>query len=95
MSKQGRYYLGSPNGWRWEVLSVLSGVAANGNVHGWVKPSPGESSHGQGNHISGREGFWAYLPRRLAAKGGLSQERLALYLAEYVWRYNHRNASIQ
>jgi len=64
-------------------------------VHGLVKYNPGEYSHGQGNHINGREGFWAYLPRRLAAKGGLSQERLALYLAEYVWRYNHRNDRIQ
>jgi len=72
-----------------------TGVAANGEVHGWVKPNPGEYSRGQGNHINGLEGFWGSLKRRLAAKGGLSQERLPLYLAEYVWRYNHRNASIQ
>jgi len=26
---------------------------------------------------------------------GIRKERLPLYLAEYVWRYNHRNDSIQ
>ncbi len=31
--------------------------------------------------------------RRLAAKGGIRRERLPLYLAEYVWRYNHRRLS--
>ena len=52
-------------------------------------------SDGKGNHINGLEGFWGYLKRRLAAKGGIRKERLPLYLAEYVWRYNHRNDSIQ
>ena len=50
---------------------------------------------GKGNHINGLEGFWGYLKRRLAAKGGIRKERLPLYLAEYVWRYNLRNDSIQ
>jgi transposase len=53
------------------------------------------STVGKGNHINGLEGFWSYLKRRLAAKGGIRKERLPLYLAEYVWRYNHRNDSIQ
>ena len=44
----------------------------------------------QGSHVNGLEGFWGYLKRRLAAKGGVRRERLPLYLAEYVWRYNHR-----
>jgi hypothetical protein len=37
------------------------------------------------------EAFWAYLQRQLRAKGGIRRERLALYLAEYVWRYHHRH----
>jgi hypothetical protein len=36
------------------------------------------------------EAFWAYLQRQLRAKGGVRRSRLRLYLAEYVWRYNHR-----
>jgi len=37
------------------------------------------------------EAFWAYLQRQLRAKGGIRRERLGLYLAEYSWRYNHRD----
>jgi len=37
------------------------------------------------------EAFWAYLQRLLKAKGGIRRERLRLYLAEYVWRYNRRH----
>jgi len=49
----------------------------------------------QGNHINGLEGFWGYLKRKLVAKGGIRRERLPLYLAEYAWRYNHRNLKIK
>src|SRR5215467_11713817 len=45
-------------------------------------------------HINGLEGFWGYLKRRLAAKGGIRPSRLPLYVAEYVWRYNHRRLSV-
>jgi len=47
-----------------------------------------------GNHINCLESFWGYLKRRLAPKGGI-RERLPLYLAEYVWRYNHRSLSLE
>jgi len=40
------------------------------------------------------ERYSGYLKRRLSAKGGIRKERLPLYLAEYVWKYNHRNDSI-
>ena len=30
----------------------------------------------------------------VAAKGGIRRRRLPLYLAEYVWRYNHRQLSV-
>jgi len=39
------------------------------------------------------EAFWAYLQRQLRARGGIRRERLALYLAEYVWRYHRRTLS--
>jgi len=35
------------------------------------------------------------LKRKLAAKGGIRQQRLPLYLGEYVWRYNHRNQNFK
>ena len=54
----------------------------------------GEFRSRQGVHINGLEGFWGYFKRRLAAKGGIRPERLPLYVAEYVWRYNHRRLSV-
>ena len=78
-----------------DTWKSYTGVAAKGYVHRLVKHHKGEYSDGKGNHINGLEGFWGYLKRRLAAKGGIRKERLPLYLAEYVWRYNHRNDNIE
>jgi hypothetical protein len=36
------------------------------------------------------EAFWSYLLRNLRSKGGIRPARFNLYLAEFVWRYNHR-----
>lgn len=49
----------------------------------------------KGAHINGLKGFWGHLKRRLAAKGGIRRERPPLYLAEHVWRYNHRRWPLQ
>jgi len=73
-----------------DSFKSYTGVAAKGYVHRLVKHEKQEYSDGKGNHINGLEGFWGYLKRMLASKGGIRQERLPLYLAEYVWRYNHR-----
>ena len=77
-----------------DTWKSYTGKAAKGYVHRLVEHGKGEYSDKKGNHINGLEGFWGYLKRRLAAKGGIRKERLPLYLAEYVWRYNHRNMSI-
>lgn len=77
-----------------DTFRSYTGVAARGYVHRLVKHEQQEYSDRQGNHINGLEGFWGYLKRMLAAKGGIRQERLPLYLAEYVWRYNHRGLKI-
>jgi transposase len=78
-----------------DTWKSYTGVAAKGYVHRLVKHYAGEYSDKKGNHINGLEGFWGYLKRKLAAKGGIRKDRLPLYLAEYVWRYNHRNESIE
>lgn len=67
-----------------------TGIAAKGYVHRMVEHGKREYSDKKGNHINGLEGFWGYLKRKLAARGGIRQEKLRFYLAEYVWRYNHR-----
>ena len=78
-----------------DTWKSYTGIAAKGYVHRIVQHGKQEYSDGKGNHINGLEGFWGYLKRRLAAKGGIRRERLPLYLAEYVWRYNHRSLSIK
>lgn len=67
-----------------------TGIAAKGYVHRLVNHSKHEYSDCKGNHINGLEGFWGYLKRKMAAKGGIRKSRLHLYLGEYVWRYNHK-----
>lgn len=77
-----------------DTWKSYTGIAAKGYVHRMVEHGKGEYSDSKGNHINGLEGFWGYLKRRLAAKGGIRKKRLPLYLAEYVWRYNHRIMSV-
>ena len=47
------------------------------------------------NHINGLEGFWGYLKRKLASKGGVRRKYLQLFFSEYVWRYNYRKTDIK
>ncbi len=75
-----------------DTFSAYTGVAAGGYVHRMVEHRERYSDR-KGGHINGLEGFWGYLKRRLAAKGGIRRERLPLYIAEYAWRYNHRKLS--
>lgn len=72
-----------------------TGIAAKGYVHRLVNHGKNTYSDMKGNHINGLEGFWGYLKRKLAAKGGIRKERLHLYLGEYVWRYNHRKLNFK
>jgi len=74
-----------------DTWKSYAGIAAKGYVHRLVEHGKGEYTNGKGNHINGLEGFGGYLKRRLAAKGGIRKERIPLYLAEYLWRYNHRS----
>jgi transposase-like protein len=77
-----------------DTFRSYTGIATQGYVHRLVEHGKGEYSDGRGSHINGLEGFWGYLKRQLAAKGGIRRERLGLYLAEYVWRYNYRKLDI-
>jgi len=78
-----------------DTWKSYTGIATRGYVHRLVDHAKGEYADKQGNHINGLEGFWGYLKRKLASKGGIRKERLPLYLAEYIWRYNHRKIKIE
>jgi len=76
-----------------DTWRAYTGIASRGFVHRLVNHGEKQYSDGKGNHINGLEGFWGYLKRKLASKGGIRREKLTLYLGEYVWRYNHRKDS--
>jgi len=72
-----------------DTWRAYTGLAVRGYVHRTVEHRKKEYTKGK-NHINGLEGFWGYLKRKLAAKGGIQRKYLSLFLGEYVWRYNHR-----
>jgi transposase len=74
-----------------DTWKAYTGIAAKGYVHRLVDHGEGQYSDEKRNHINGLEGFWGYLKRKLASKGGVRRERLPLFLGEYIWRYNHRS----
>ena len=76
-----------------DMWRAYTGIASRGFVDRLVNHGDRMYSDGKGNHINGLEGFWGYLKRKLAAKGGIRRDTLFLYLGEYVWRYNHRKES--
>ena len=76
-----------------DTWRAYTGLAAKGYVHRTVEHGEKEYVRGK-NHINGLEGFWGYLKRQLVSRGGIRRERLPLYLAEYVWRYNYRQLSV-
>jgi transposase-like protein len=78
-----------------DTWRAYTGLAAKGYVHRLVNHNKKEYSNKRGSHINGLEGFWGYLKRKLAAKGGIRKEKLPLYLGEHVWRYNHKNQNFK
>lgn len=72
-----------------------TGIAIKGYLHRLVNHSKGEWTNVEGNHINGLEGFWGYLKRQLSSRGGIRKEKRPFYLAEYVWRYNHRGLTTE
>ena len=72
-----------------------TGIASRGYVHRLVNHGKKQYSDREGSHINGLEGFWGYLKRKLAARGGIRKKRVPIYLGEYVWRYNHRSLSLK
>jgi len=77
-----------------DTWRAYTGLAAKGYVHRTVEHGKKEYAKGK-NHINGLEGFWGYLKRQLASRGGIRRNKLPDYLAEYVWRYNYRNLPIE
>ncbi len=77
-----------------DTWRAYTGLATRGYLHRTVKHLEKEYVQGK-NHINGLEGFFGYLKRKLASKGGVRRERFSLFLSEYVWRYNYRQLTVR
>ena len=66
------------------------GITRYGYTHKYVDHDAGEYVRGD-IHTNSIEGFWGYLKRYLATIGGIRRENLPAFVAEIVWRYNHRH----
>lgn len=80
-----------------DTWRAYTGLATRGYVHRTVKHNEKEyvDKNNKSNHINGLEGFFGYLKRQLASRGGIRKSKLPLYLSEYVWRYNNRELSVE
>jgi len=76
-----------------DTWRAYTGLATRGYLHRTVEHQKKEYALGK-NHINGLEGFFGYLKRKLAAKGGVRRKYLSLFLSEYVWRYNYRQLTV-
>ncbi len=77
-----------------DTWRAYTGLATRGYGHRVVAHSQKKYVKGK-THINGLEGFFGYLKRQLASRGGVRREKLKDYLAEYVWRYNQRKIPIK
>jgi len=77
-----------------DTWRAYTGLASKGYVHRTVEHREKEYVRGK-NHINGLEGFWGYLKRKLASKGGIRRKYLPLFLGEYVWRYNNKKLNLK
>lgn len=66
----------------------------HGFTHAYVDHAGGEYVRG-GVHTNNIEGFWGILKRKLGCIGGMQRQYLHLFVAEIVWKFNHRATTLQ
>lgn len=66
----------------------------HGYHHAWVDHAGGEYVRGK-VHTNSIEGFWGILKRKLGCIGGMRTDKLYLFVAEIVWKHNHRKENMQ
>lgn len=68
-------------------------IPFHGFQHAYVDHAGDEYVRGH-VHTNNIEGFWGILKRKLSCIGGMKRKYLYLFVAEIVWKYNHRELSI-
>lgn len=69
---------------------MYRGFKRKGYAHEYVDHDGGEYVRGE-IHTNNIEGFWGILKRKLSCVGGMRRNRLHLFVAEIVWKFNHRS----
>lgn len=72
---------------------MYRGFKTKGFRHEYVDHDGGEYVRGE-IHTNNIEGFWGILKRKLGCIGGMRRNRLYLFVAEIVWRFNRKSLSI-
>lgn len=72
-----------------DAFKMYRGLTALGYLHEYVDHDGGEMVRGD-VHTNNIEGFWGILKRRLSCIGGMRRNKLHLFVAEIVWKFNHR-----
>lgn len=74
-------------------FKMYRGIPAIGYVHEFVDHAGGEYVRGD-VHTNNMEGFWGIMKRKLGCVGGMRRDRLHLFVAEIVWKFNHRSETL-
>jgi transposase-like protein len=72
---------------------MYRGFKTKGFKHEYVDHDGGEYVRGE-IHTNNIEGFWGILKRKLGCIGGIRRNRLHLFIAEIVWKFNHKSLSL-
>lgn len=75
-------------------FKMYRSLPRQGFGHAYVDHDGGEYARGA-VHTNTIEGFWGILKRRLGCIGGMQRKYLPLFVAEIVWKFNHRLLSLQ
>ena len=70
-------------------FKMYRSFAHRGYLHSYVDHDGGEYVRGD-VHTNNIEGFWGILKRKMSCIGGMRRNRLHTFVAEIVWRFNHR-----
>jgi len=75
-------------------FKMYRGIQKYGFGHAFVDHLQGEYVRND-VHTNNIEGFWGVLKRKLACIGGMRRGRLHLFVAEIVWKFDHRHGSLE
>ncbi len=74
-------------------FKMYRGLHKRGYEHEFVNHNEGELVRGA-VHTNNIEGFWGILKRKLSCIGGMRRANLHLFVAEIVWKFNHRRSTL-